>query len=89
MDGYVVAIDNRAVMAVVRAAGAPDVKGAGVFIYKKGGRYVKRGEPLMTIYAEKESNLDRAVELARRLNPIIIEGMIKERITPRDVGVVF
>jgi len=89
VDGYVVAIDNRAVMAVVRAAGAPDVKGAGVFIYKKGGRYVKRGEPLMTIYAEKESNLDRAVELARRLNPIIIEGMIKERITPRDVGVVF
>jgi len=79
-DGYVVSIDNRAIIAITRAAGAPQDKGAGVIIHKKGGRYVKRGEPVMTIYSNSESRLDEALSLARTLEPIVIEGMIRRRI---------
>ncbi len=79
-DGYVVSIDNRAIMAIVRAAGAPKDKGAGVIVHKKGGRYVKKGEPVMTIYSNSEARLDEALSLARTLEPVIIEGMIRKRI---------
>lgn len=80
IDGFIVQIDNKAIMEVVKAAGAPEDKKAGVLIHKKGGRYVKRGEPLMTIYSSNEGRLDRAVTLARTLHPIVIEGMIRKRI---------
>jgi len=80
-DGYVVMIDNQAVIAIVRAAGAPQDKGAGVYLPKKGGRYVKRGETIMTIYSNNEARLDRAVALARTLQPIVIEGMIRRKVS--------
>ncbi len=79
-DGYVVSIDNRAIMAIVRAAGAPQDKGAGVIVHKKGGRHVKKGEPVITIFSNSETRLDEALSLARTLEPIIIEGMIRKRI---------
>ncbi len=84
-DGYVVAIDNQAIMAIVRAAGAPEDKGAGVIIHKKGGRYVKRGEVIMSIYSNSESRLDKALSVARMLEPIVVEGMIRKRITPAQM----
>ncbi len=80
VDGYVSSIDNRAIMAIARAAGAPDDKGAGVVIPKKGGRYVKRGEVILKIYSNSESRLEAALSLARNLQPIVIEGMIRRRI---------
>ena len=67
-------------MAIVRAAGAPEDRGAGIVIHKKGGRYVKKGEPIMTIYSNSEARLDGAIQLARTLQPILIEGMIRRRI---------
>jgi len=79
-DGYVVSIDNKSIMAIVRAAGAPEDRGAGIVIHKKGGRYVKKGEPIMTIYSNSEARLDGAIQLARTLQPILIEGMIRRRI---------
>ncbi|MGQ4891186.1 MAG: thymidine phosphorylase [Candidatus Njordarchaeia archaeon] len=80
VDGYVARIDNKAIMAIVRAAGAPEDKGAGVIVPKKGGRYVKKGETILKIFAENEARLDNAVNLAQNLQPIVIEGMIRRRI---------
>ncbi|MGQ4892098.1 MAG: AMP phosphorylase [Candidatus Njordarchaeia archaeon] len=81
-DGFVVSVSNPAIMEVVRAAGAPEDKGAGVIIHKKGGRHVKKGETLMTIYSNNEARLDEALSLARTLQPIVIEGMIRKTVTP-------
>ena len=80
VDGYVTSIDNKAIMAIARAAGAPEDKGAGLIIPKKGGRYVRKGEIILKIYSNSESRLDEALSLARNLQPIIIEGMIRRRI---------
>ncbi len=81
-DGYVVSIDNKAIMAIVRAAGAPDDKGAGLIVHKKGGSYVRKGESLITIYSNSESRLERAIAVARTSEPIVVEGMIRKIIHP-------
>ncbi|AEH24173.1 AMP phosphorylase [Pyrococcus yayanosii] len=79
-SGYVTGIDNRAVTAIAREAGAPEDKGAGITFHVKVGEKVKEGDPLFTIHAESETRLDRAIVLARRLDPIKIEGMVLQRI---------
>ena len=79
-SGYVTAIDNRAITAIARAAGAPEDKGAGLELYVKVGEKVKEGDPLFTIHAEHEARLDQAIVLARRAEPIRIEGMVLQRI---------
>ncbi|AMQ18126.1 AMP phosphorylase [Thermococcus peptonophilus] len=79
-SGYVTAIDNRAITAIARAAGAPEDKGAGIELYVKVGEKVKEGDPLFTIHAEHEARLDQAIVLARRTEPIRIEGMVLQRI---------
>ncbi|MDK2869678.1 MAG: phosphorylase [Pyrococcus sp.] len=75
-NGYVTAIDNKGITAIAREAGAPEDKGAGIRLHVKVGDKVKEGDPLFTIHAESESRLDKAIVLARRLEPIKIEGMV-------------
>nr|WP_206206010.1 AMP phosphorylase [Thermococcus sp. JdF3] len=79
-SGYITAIDNKAITGIARAAGAPEDKGAGIELYVKVGEKVKEGDPLFTIHAESEARLDQAIVLARRTEPIRIEGMVLQRI---------
>lgn len=78
-DGYVTDVSNAAITKIARAAGAPRDKGAGVVIRYKRGHKVKKGEPILEIYAERESKLSEAYSLAVKLNPITIEGMLLYR----------
>jgi AMP phosphorylase len=41
---------------------------------------VKKGEPIFTIYADRSWRLQRALEEARRLMPIAVEGMLIDRV---------
>jgi AMP phosphorylase len=78
-EGFVRQIDVRAINEIARAAGAPKDKGAGVYVHKKRGEVVKAGDPLITIYAEKEWKLDNAVEIANRRQAIAVSGLIIEK----------
>jgi AMP phosphorylase len=78
VEGAVVAVNNKVIMKVARTAGAPKDKGAGVYVHKKRGEIVKAGDPLITIYAEKEWKLDNAIEIARQETPIVVSGMVLE-----------
>ncbi len=78
--GYIDSIDNHSVVKIARAAGAPKDKGAGLVLTKKKGDSVEKGEVLLTIHADNEAKLERAVLEARRLQPVAIEGMILNRI---------
>ncbi len=80
IDGAVASVLNDRIVKIARAAGAPKDKGAGILLYKKGGNHVKKGEVLFRIYAEKEWKLDKAIEIAIREPPVIVSGMILERI---------
>ncbi len=52
--GRVKEIDNEALAKIARIAGAPDDKGAGIFITKKVHDLIKKGDLLYTVYAENK-----------------------------------
>ncbi|MEM2979182.1 MAG: thymidine phosphorylase, partial [Methanomassiliicoccales archaeon] len=58
----------------------PKDKCAGILLNKKRGHKVDVGETLFTIYAENEAKLEQAIGLARRLEPMAIEGMVLARV---------
>ncbi len=61
-DGAVAWINNAAVAAVARLAGAPKDKGAGVELHVKLGDPVREGDPLFTVYSEHSAKLQAAEE---------------------------
>ena len=58
-SGQVLWMENRIIVEIGRAAGAPKDKGAGIIFNKKIGDSVEKGELLFTICAEKAHKLDR------------------------------
>ena len=64
-SGKVLYINNAAVTAVARAAGAPRDKGAGIMFHKKLGDYVRKGEILFEIYSEKIPKINRALSISQ------------------------
>jgi AMP phosphorylase len=79
-DGYVSSIDNASINAIAKAAGSPRCKGAGVKLYAKMGYAVKKGDPVIEIFAERDSNLREAQAVVARKPPFLIEGMLLEEI---------
>ncbi len=79
VDGFVVDVNNRSLISVARTAGSPSDHGAGIYLHAKSGLHLNKGDPVFTIYADHKWKLDKAVEEARVLNPIVIEGMLIER----------
>ena len=75
-DGYIEAINNRAIIKIARSAGSPRDKGAGIMLKFKKGECTEKGDPLLTIYADKKRKLDDAKIIATKLQPIRVEGMI-------------
>ncbi|MBQ6548159.1 MAG: AMP phosphorylase [Candidatus Methanomethylophilaceae archaeon] len=84
-SGYVHSIKNKDIVAIARAAGAPSDKGAGLMIFRKKGQRVEKGNVLMEIYADVETKCQRAKDLAIKLMPIEIEGMLIEKVTRKIV----
>jgi AMP phosphorylase len=80
IDGYVSELNNKALITIARAAGSPQDRGAGIYIHAKKGRRVEKGEPIFTIFAEREWRLQKAVEIGRTLMPLVVEGMLLDRI---------
>ena len=77
--GYVSGMKNKTLVQISRLAGAPKEHGAGILVHRKRGDRVGPGESLMTIYAESQFRLDQALQLARKTQPITVEGMLLSR----------
>ncbi len=56
-DGVVASIDNVSLVSLARVLGNPKVKAAGIRVHKMPGESVKKGEALLTIYAQTENRL--------------------------------
>ncbi len=82
-SGYIKRIDNKMIVNICRAAGAPRDKGAGIRLFMKEGRRVKEGEVLLEIYADHGKKLSDAVRLAEECPPIIVESMLIGRVFDR------
>lgn len=79
-DGYITRVSNKAISAIARAAGAPIEKGAGVVFYGKEGHKVKKEEKMLDIHAERALRLEEAYQLALKLKPMTLEGMLLQEI---------
>ena len=64
--GYLLWLNNSSLAEIARLAGAPKDKGAGIYLHKKLGDVVKKNEPLLTIYAERNLKLQRALDELER-----------------------
>ncbi len=71
--GKVKEIDNVIISKLSHYAGAPVDKGAGMYLYKKVGDKVKKGEKLFTIYAAGKTKLGLALEELKRNNPYLVK----------------
>ncbi len=63
-SGYVHAIDNFKIASIASLAGAPIEKSAGIYLYKKVGDKVKKGEVLYKIYACFQSDFEFATQFS-------------------------
>lgn len=63
-EGRIVAIDCHVIARIARLAGAPMDKGAGIDLLHKMGEQVRKGDALYRIYAQSETGLSFARELA-------------------------
>ncbi len=70
-SGRVRAIRNRAVDEIARTLGAPEHKLAGIYLHRKLGQPVRRGDKLFTLYSYSRERLQLA-ETALTANPLVI-----------------
>jgi AMP phosphorylase len=80
-SGTIMDIDNVTINKVARVAGAPEDKGAGVYLYKHERQIVKKGEPIFTIFAESEKKLEFALHILGKIGGIVIDGY---SVKPKD-----
>lgn len=69
-DGKVKMIDLHDVNAVCRKLGCPIVDQAGMYLHKKTGDKLKKGELLCTLYAQDETKLKLGIERRNEKSPI-------------------
>jgi len=79
-SGYVIEMNNRSLITLARIAGAPHARGARILLHAKKGKLIKVGEPLFTLYADRSWRLQNAIEEGRRLMPVLVEGMLLDRV---------
>ncbi len=72
VSGNLYSIDNKQINSLCRVLGNPEVKNAGVYLYKHLGE-VKKGEELITIYARSEDRLKEGLKFYRLNNPFKIK----------------
>ena len=63
--GRVKEIDNEVIAKIARIAGAPEDKGAGLYVVKKLHDIVKKNDLLYSVYAESKAKLELAKEMVK------------------------
>ncbi len=69
-DAEITEIDNKKINSLGRITGCPMDKSAGLYLYKHVGDKLKKGEKILTIYAESKSRLRDALKFYNEQKPI-------------------
>lgn len=77
--GKVLWLSTEDIVRIARDAGAPKEKGAGVILHAKLGDTVHKDDVLFEVYAERNSKLTSALELAGHLSPIVLSKKPEEK----------
>jgi AMP phosphorylase len=83
--GKVLWISTDSMVRIAREAGAPKEKGAGVVLHAKLGDNVRKDGPLFEIFTERSSKLTSALELAKRLSPIVLSNKPQEKMVLEQI----
>ena len=78
-SGRVLWINSKHIAEVAKEAGAPRDQGAGLVLKAKLGEQVRKGESLLHIYAERNTKLETAIEMAEKLQPVGLSKKPEER----------
>ncbi|GIU68404.1 MAG: thymidine phosphorylase [Candidatus Pacearchaeota archaeon] len=70
-SGTIFRIENKKINDLARVAGCPIDKFAGVFIHYHLNEKVKKGDKILTIYAETKSRLNEAIKYYKKIYPVI------------------
>ena len=87
-SGQVIWMENKIIVDIGRASGAPKDKGAGIVFNKKLGDNVEKDELLFTIYFEKSHKMDRVKYILSSQSPIGVgkkSDMLIHKITESPV----
>ena len=72
-SGIVKYLDNNSISRIARSAGAPHDASAGVYLHKHVKDRVKKGEKILTIYAENKQKLSYAVDVLKKTDGVVIK----------------
>lgn len=72
LSGHVLWVNNHAIVKIAKAAGTPKDKGAGVYLKKKLGDIVKKGDVMCEIYAERTHKLNMALKVAENSTLMVV-----------------
>ena len=70
--GRIVSIDNKKINLLCRVLGAPESKGAGVYLHHHVGK-IKKNEKIITLYSESKSKLKDGLKFIKEFKPIILK----------------
>lgn len=70
----IIEIDNKKINSLGRITGCPMDKSAGLYLYKHVGDRLKKGEKILTIYAESKSRLRDSLTFYNEQKPIILKN---------------
>lgn len=71
-EGKVKKISNKDINTLARVAGCPIDRHSGIYLHRHVGDKVRKGEKIITIYAESKPRLDSALKFYRKQNPLKI-----------------
>jgi thymidine phosphorylase len=72
MSGKVSDLDNKKLNHLAYSLGCPEYKGAGIYLHRHLGDKVKRGMPIMTLFAQSESFLNKGKAFVRKSRPFAL-----------------
>lgn len=74
VSGKVIQVVDDDISEIARKAGSPKDKEAGIYLRKKTGDEVKKGEVIATLYSKKKYKLNRAKKDFKALKPYIVRA---------------
>ncbi len=80
-EGRIQYLHTNDIAEIGKIAGAPKDKGAGIYLEVEKGDNIKKGNKLMTIYAESERKLESALKEYRKREPLEMEKVILDEYT--------
>ena len=69
-DSKILEINNLKINLLARIAGCPIDRSSGLYIYHHVGEKLKKGDKIITIYAESNPRLNEAIKYYHREKPI-------------------